>query len=1105
MSEPETSEDVKPPVKPRRAHRWGIGAVLGTFVLVLVVGLGFVAGLLYSQGRAMQAPPWMRDLAIEQFSKALPEAVVTFENVSLEIEDNWHPRILLERVVITPSDGGPAIEFSEAETSLSYRRLLQRQVAPRDIRLSGVFLNARREASGQVGIAIGGPDAAGGDNTALPDLVRQIDDWLSLPQFERLTDVDVDAVTIQFDDLRAQRSWIVDGGQMQMRRDGDQLRMSSNLALLGGRDYVSTLEFNYESLIGETSAGFGVTIEDVVSEDIATQSPALAWLDIIRAPISGSMRVVIDDDGNLGPLSATLQMDAGVIQPRVDIAGIPFQSARSYLTYSPQTNTIQFNELSVQSPWVTARAEGKAHLEDFETGLPNALIAQIKLTELSGNPADLFDAPVSLEHAQADLRLQLEPFELRIGEMLIQDQGQSLLLDARFNAADDDWVVAVNAHMDALEAQRVVDWWPENAKPKTRKWINENIFAGRLTDINFAARSQPKAKPELYVDFHFEDAEVRYSKKLPHVTEGRGQVVMIDNRFTVLAHEGVVAPGLGGLIDVAGTSFVIPDTRIKQPPAVVNLATEATVTATLALLDHEPLSFLTKANLPVDLAEGIATVAGTLRMPLMEGLKPEKVLFDLQAELQDVRTGHFVKDKVIAAPKLIAKADNDILTLQGPGRIGSVPFNAVFSTGLTPNNGGRSAITGTLELSERFIDEFNIGLTRDLVSGSGKGDFVLDLQKGAPARFRVSSDTEGLRMGIASLAWSKAASQSAELLVEGVLSTPLAVTNLVLNAPGLSAKGAVSLKPSGGLEQVSLASVKVGSWLEGSANLIGRQGRAPDVRMVSGALDMRNAPVGGGPASSGAGTSLSGALNRVTISDGITLTDLQGDFSTTGGFNGDFTARVNGGAAINGVIVPSNGRSAVRIRSADAGGTLRSSGVFKQAVGGDLEVTLRPVGAEGQYQGQLTASSVRVKDAPAMAELLNAISVIGLLDQLGGEGILFTDVNAQFMLNPTYVQLTQGSAAGPSMGISMDGIYNLSSEQLDMQGVISPIYLLNAIGRPIAKRGEGLFGFNYSLRGSPDNPSVSVNPLSVLTPGFLRDIFRRPTQVPQTEGTQGTE
>lgn len=1107
MSELEPSEDMTDPKKPRRIRRWAIGLLLAKVLLVVMLAGAVTAGLLYSYGRTLQAPSWLRDIAIEQFSKAIPGAAVTFDNVTVEIEDNWHPRILLERVVITPSDGGPAMEFSEAETSLSYRRLLKRQVAPRDIRLSGVFLNARRDEDGEVGITVGAPQAGNGDNTALPDLVKQIDEWLTLPQFERLTSVDVSAVTIQFDDLRAQRSWTVDGGQMQMRRNGDQLRMSSNLALLGGRDYVSTLEFNYESQIGQTAAGFGVTIEDVVSEDIATQSPALAWLDILRAPISGSMRVAIDGDGNLGPLSATLQIAEGVVQPRDGIEGIPFQSARSYLTYEPDTNTIRFDELFVESPWVTARAEGKAHLEDFETGLPNALIAQMKLTQLEGNPADLFDAPISLEHAQVDLRLQLDPFELRIGEMLIQDQGQPLLLDAQLNAADDDWIVAVNAHMDALDARRVVHWWPENAVPKTRKWIDENILAGRLSDINFAARSRPGSKPDIYLDFHFDDAEVRYSKTLPIVTQGKGQAVWIDNRFTVMAQEGLAAPGQGGQINVAGTSFVIPDTRIKKPPAVVHLKTDATVTATLALLDHKPLSFLSKANLPVDLAEGIARVAGEIRLPLKKGLQPNEVAFDLGAELLDVRTDHFVKDKVIAAPRLVASADNNVLTLQGPGRIGNVPFNAVFSTGLTPENGGRSSVTGTIELSERFIDEFNIGLTRDLVSGNSNGDFVLTLAKGQPARFRVSSDTQGLRMGIAALGWSKPANRSADLLVEGVLSKPLAVTNLQLEAPGLTAQGAVSLKAQGGLDQVSLSRVQVGNWLEGAVNLVGRSGGTPQVQFVSGTLDMRSAPSGGraGGGEAGSGTPILGNLDRVTISDGIVLTDLQGDFTTLGGFNGEFTSRVNGGAVINGVIVPSNGRSAVRIRSADAGGTLRSAGVFKQAVGGDLEVTLRPVGVEGQYSGQLSASSVRVKDAPAMAELLNAISVIGLLDQLGGEGILFTDVNAQFMLNPSYVQLTQGSAAGPSMGISMDGIYNLNSQQLDMQGVISPVYLLNAIGRPISRRGEGLFGFNYSLRGSTDNPSVGVNPLSVLTPGFLRDIFRRPTRVPETNGASGTE
>jgi len=913
----------------------------------------------------------------------------------------------------------------------------------------------------------------------------------------------VDALTVQFDDLRANRAWTVDGGQMRMRRDGDQLQIRSDLALLGGRDYVSSLSFRYDSTIGDIAAGFGVTVEDVVSEDIASQSPALAWLDIVRAPISGSMRVAIDASGELGPLSATLQISEGVIQPQGAPSGVPFQSARTYLTYTPETSTIAFSEIFVESPWVTARAEGKAHLEDFQSGLPNALIAQMRLTELRGNPADLFGGEIAIERAQADMRLQLDPFELRIGEMLIQDQGHDLILDARLGSVGDDWSVAVSAHMDALDARRVVEWWPENAAAKTRGWVDENVLQGQLYDINFAARSKPGAKPDFYLDFRFEDASVRYVKTLPIVTEAKGKAVLLRDRFTVLAHEGTVAPGQGGIIDVAGTSFTIANLRQKPAPAEVKLKTNATVTATLALLDHAPLSFLSKADLPVDLAEGKAQVSGLLELPLKKKLRAPEVRFDLTADMQDVRTGHFVKGKIIAAPRLLARADNESLTIEGAGRIGAVPFDAKFATALTPGNDGRRAVSGTLELSERFIDEFNIGLTRDLISSLGRGDFELSFKKGEVPGFKLTSDTRGLRMAIAPIGWSKPANRNVDLTVEGRLSTPLSVTNLVLDAPGLFARGNLSLKSTGNLDRVALSELRIGTWLNGSADLIGRPGKPPNIQLRSGSLDLRDAPANrrtdensGG---TGASTNIDVALDRVTISDGITLTNLTGDFATGGGFNGAFNARVNGGAEISGTVVPINGGSAVRIRSADAGGALRASGVLKQAIGGDLEVTLVPTGKEGQFNGQLRANSVRVKDAPAMAELLNAISVIGLLEQLGGEGIAFADVNAEFELNPGYVHLKQGSAAGPSMGISMDGIYDLNAGQLDMQGVVSPIYMLNAIGRPVSRRGEGLFGFNYSLRGPTDGPSVSVNPLSVLTPGFLRDIFRRPTRMPQQE------
>ena len=127
-----------------------------------------------------------------------------------------------------------------------------------------------------------------------------------------------------------------------------------------------------------------------------------------------------------------------------------------------------------------------------------------------------------------------------------------------------------------------------------------------------------------------------------------------------------------------------------------------------------------------------------------------------------------------------------------------------------------------------------------------------------------------------------------------------------------------------------------------------------------------------------------------------------------------------------------------------------------------------------------------------MAEMLNIISVFGLLEQLGKSGILFTEVDAKFRLTPDQVIVSQSSAIGPSMGVSLDGYYDLATRGIDMQGVLSQIYLLNGIGSIIGRKGEGLIGFNFSLKGNADRPRVLVNPLSALTPGMFREIFRRP-------------
>ena len=190
--------------------------------------------------------------------------------------------------------------------------------------------------------------------------------------------------------------------------------------------------------------------------------------------------------------------------------------------------------------------------------------------------------------------------------------------------------------------------------------------------------------------------------------------------------------------------------------------------------------------------------------------------------------------------------------------------------------------------------------------------------------------------------------------------------------------------------------------------------------------------------------------------------------------------------------------TALRLRAEDGGAVLRAAGIYANAYGGDLDLILRPRAGEGQFSGLLTIDNPRLRNAPAFAELLSAISVVGLLDQMAsGEGVALGEVRAVFTLSPGMVSIREGTAVGPAMGLSLDGIFNTDSRYFDFEGVVSPFYMVNGlVGGLFTPRREGLFGFTYRLTGTPEDSSVSVNPLSVFTPGIFREIFRRPPPEP---------
>jgi len=157
---------------------------------------------------------------------------------------------------------------------------------------------------------------------------------------------------------------------------------------------------------------------------------------------------------------------------------------------------------------------------------------------------------------------------------------------------------------------------------------------------------------------------------------------------------------------------------------------------------------------------------------------------------------------------------------------------------------------------------------------------------------------------------------------------------------------------------------------------------------------MRRATFGAAGGGAASATTIDVTLDRLTISEGLALTGFRGNFGTRGGFNGSFDASVNGAAPVHGTVAPTKiGRSAFRITSDNAGKVLAASHIFERARSGTLDLRLTPFGGPGSYDGLATIKDLKVKDAPVLAAMLGAVSGIGLLEQLSGDGLGFSTMS----------------------------------------------------------------------------------------------------------------
>jgi hypothetical protein len=1083
--------------QPRRSHRARLSLTAILVFVLLALGFGYLT-LAYT-GKTVQLPV----LAVAEVETRLnaglvgsslpPGAAVALGAVEFSVDASFVPRFRLADIRLLDVQGRSLLTLPEAEITLDPRALMSGQLRLGSVRLIGARLAVRRDRDGRLDLQFGGAnDSAGPQN--LGEMLGIAEATLAAPALSSLTVIEAEGLTLTLTDERAARTWQVGDGRLVIENRPDAIVAELGLTLLDGE---APAQANLKVVVtkGGGAARLAARIDTIASGDLAALAPPLAWLSAVKAPISGQLVANISEDGFISGLSADLAFAAGSISPGKDARPIGFDAADMSLSYDPVTARLTLTDLTVESTTLRLRAKGHGDLLAADGGpaasgdLPQSVLAQMTFSQVMIDPDGQFTEPVRFGEGALDLRLYLAPFRLEIGQLALAEGDERLLLSGALTAGDGGWDGALDVQLNQIAADRLLKVWPMSVVAKTRVWFADNVGQGLMYNVRAALRLKPGGQPQFSLGYEFANTDVRLVRTLPRVIDARGHATFENRTYTVSLNKGHLIAPEGGQIDVDGSVFQILDITERPANVKIDLISSSSLTATLSLLDQEPFSFFSKAGQPVNLGDGRAMLTTTLKMPLKPKVGLDEVSFVVAGRIVDFTSPSLVPGRILTAPEVSVAVDNEGLQLGGVGMLDLLPVDLTYLQGFGSEQKGRARINGTVMLSDAALRNLGVELPEGAITGEGPAAIDIALVKDLPPQLTLTSNLVGLALRMDALGWSKAAKTKGALDLEARLAREPVVERMSLSAPGLDVEGRITTLEGGGLAEARFSRVRAGDWLDGPVVLTGNgTGRAFDVSVTGGTIDMRAMPGGkGGPA----GGPVTLALDGLRISEGITLTGFRGDFGGKGGLNGTFTAGINGKAEINGVVAPAKGGSAIRITSDNAGAVMAAAGIFDQGRGGTLDLKLTPRGPEGEYNGKATFSRMRIQGAPALAELLSAVSIVGLLEQMNGEGLAFNNGEVDFILTPNAVEITKGSAVGASLGISFAGLYLSGSGAIDLQGVISPIYLVNGIGQIFSKKGEGLFGFNYRLTGTTDDPNVSVNPLSVLTPGMFREIFRQ--------------
>ncbi|MGQ9367775.1 YhdP family protein [Azospirillum sp. ST 5-10] len=653
--------------------------------------------------------------------------------------------------------------------------------------------------------------------------------------------------------------------------------------------------------------------------------------------------------------------------------------------------------------------------------------------------------------------------------------------------------------------------WPTSLSKNAREWITENLSRGTVHEATaIFSGSAPLADPgafereTLKATLTASDVDVEYFRPLPPVrgiTAVRGEVD--GTTFTIHTEGGRVED-----VELGAGTVVIHDLGGKES-IDIDVPVDGPVRTILTVLDSPPLGYPSRLDIDPAGTEGRARADLRFRFPLLVDLKVDDVDVGVTGKLSATGVKKVAAGLDASAGDLDLELDTKSMTVKGKARLDGVPVVLDWKEQFEDAAKGprtRVHVKGTADAGE--FAKFGVEAA-EYASGPVGFDVVFTVDQRKRLGLTGTLDLAPTDLRIEDLAWTKkpGVPASGRFTLEFRKDKVVRVSGITFQGGGLKAAAALDLDPATtALTHAQIAELKLEE-TDLRADVVVRDGAY--VATVTGAsLDARRLlddDGGGGdtaaPPRRRRPLVATLRVGRVIFGDGRQLGDVVAKINNDGSVWTliDVTASTGPSSSLFVRFEPAGDRYKVQVIADDAGRALKMLDLNDRIEGGRLRITgtTREPRADAAIDGRIDMTDYTVVEAPTLARILNAISPSGFAELMQGKGITFGRLVGEFRKQGRLLTLKEVRTSGSALGLTLEGDVDLVADVANLQGTIVPVYGLNRILGQIpilgdvlsGGAGQGIFAATWHVRGPFADPDVSVNPLAVLAPGFLRNLF----------------